>query len=158
MYKFCFHNFSCILKVEFWIIVKRILSQSLLKQNLWLIMTAQGAVTSLGFESNFRNFFLLMVYVLKAEGMTATSLFLFLFPLLSPSYFWSVYSHAEIIVALQTLWLYCSSELAPNPSTLFLFSHLTSPLQFVFHLLIPVWLTVGIFWTPLLLKCLWFPM
>lgn len=45
-----------------------------LKQNLWLLMTARGAVTILGFESNFRNFFLLMVYILKAEGMIAASL------------------------------------------------------------------------------------
>lgn len=37
-------------------------------------MTAQGAVMTRGFESNFRKFLLLMVYILKAEGMIAASL------------------------------------------------------------------------------------
>lgn len=37
-------------------------------------MTAQGAVMTLDFESNFRNFFLLMAYFLKAEGVIAASL------------------------------------------------------------------------------------
>lgn len=125
MCKFCFHNFYCVLKVEFWIIVKKILSQSLLRPFFWLIMAAQGAVSSLGFESNFRNFFLLMVSILKVEVITATSLFLFFFPLLSPSYGGSVYSPAEIIVAFTN-----SVELAPNFNILFLFSHVTSPCAF----------------------------
>jgi len=50
-------------------------------------MTAQGAVTTPGFESNLRKFFLLMVYILKAEGMIAASLsfYCYFFSLLSSS-------------------------------------------------------------------------
>lgn len=82
-----------------------------------------------GFENNFRNFFLLIVYILKAEGMITASLFIVLFA-------------AFLFPSLKCLFPFknCSNCYKPCELAANLFSSLSSlvAVQFMLCLVIPI--------------------